>query len=222
MPFSGSWHRDSSAIKQKLSRFGVSTDVGFVMHGAEIFICWGGGQILNLSLSLFACQGFFSCRNPEYCLEWWNQNFQPALALFSNAKISFHWHGGKTCLELYPAPVTFVYKKRESQFSVEECKHVWVGELQALSSNFCLCLHTTCFRQVWLLLIITIQARGANSPLLSYCLPFYFHTGIMLQRELQIKSLFLHEVLVVKRNKAGKPGVSTALFTWPCSLPYCI
>lgn len=96
-------------------------------------------------------------------------------------------------------------RKRESQFSVEECKHVWVGELQALSSNFCLCLHTTCFRQVWLFLIITIQARGANSPLLSYCLPFYFHPGIMLQWELQIKSLFLHEVLVEKRNKAGFP-----------------
>lgn len=159
--------------------------------------------------------GFFPCRNPECCLECWNQNFQPALALFSSAEISFLWHGGKTCLELSPVPVTFVYRKRECQFSVEgrckECKHVWVGELQALSSNFCLCLHTTCLRQLWLLLRITIKACGANSPLLFYYLPFYFHTGVVLQWELQIKSPFLHEVLVVKRNKAGFP-------LWPRSI----
>lgn len=83
--------------------------------------------------------GFFPCRNPGCCLECWNQNFQPVLALFSSAEISFHWRGGKTCLELSPVPFTFVCKKRECQFSVEGVKNVNMSELE----NFRHCLPTS-------------------------------------------------------------------------------
>lgn len=82
--------------------------------------------MLNLSLSLFACQGFFSCRNPECCLGCWNHNFQPALALFfSMQKSVFVGIEGKPAwnfiLSLLPLCI------RECQFSVvgvKECKHV--------------------------------------------------------------------------------------------------
>lgn len=89
---------------------------------------------------VFACQWFFSCRVLFRMLE---SELSASFLLFFfffffNAEISFHWHGGETCLELYPVPVTFVYKERERQFSVEGVKNVNMSELE----NFGDCLPT--------------------------------------------------------------------------------
>lgn len=125
--------------------------------------------------------GIFSCRNPECCLECWNQNFQPALDFiiffFQCRNQFFIGIVGKTFLEIYPVPVTFVCKEGECQFSVEGVKNVNMSELENFRHclpTFCLCLHTTCLRQVWLFPHNHNRSPWCKFPSAFPLLPFLF------------------------------------------------
>lgn len=114
--------------------------------------------MLNLVLSLFACQGFFPVEIQSVVQRFGIRTFSQLLILlffffFQCRNQFFIGIVGKTFLEIYPVPVTFVCKEGECQFSVEGVKNVNMSELENFRHclpTFCLCLHTTCLRQVWL------------------------------------------------------------------------
>lgn len=104
---------------------------------------------------------------------------------FFNAEISFSWHSGKTCLELYTVPVTYLYKKRLCKFSVVGIKNVNMSELENvmhfLPISACVFILLV-YNRFGLPSVITVWACGANSPLVQHSVlpPFLFSHRIML------------------------------------------
>lgn len=107
---------------------------------------------------------------------------QSARVLFFNAEISFHWHSGKTCLKLYPVPVTCLYKTILCTFSVVGVKNVNMSELENIMHflpTFACVFILLVYNRFGLSSVITVWACGANFPLLqcsSFLLSFFIFT----------------------------------------------
>lgn len=105
--------------------------------------------------------------------------FQSALVLLFDAEISFYWHSGKTCLELFPVPVTYLYKTILCKFSVVGVKNVNMSELENIMHflpTFVCVFILLVYNRFGLSSVITAWACGANFPLLqcSSFLPSFF------------------------------------------------
>lgn len=105
---------------------------------------------------------------------------------FLSAEISFAWHTGETCLELYPVPVTYLYKKRLCKFSVVGIRNVNMSELENIMHflpTFACVFTLLVYNRFGLSSVIRVRAVVQipfSFSVACFCLPFYFLIEIML------------------------------------------